>query len=99
MLALSSRLLGFQLPDGSGLSVPKFAKMLSLVGSLLLVNSPHLTPHGLHRVAAQTCLKAGLSIKELKESGSWKGDSYKSYLANRTIKKGPSALSAMLGEC
>ena len=89
----------FRLPDGSGLSVSKFACMLNLAGLALFVPGQHLTPHGLRRGAAQACSAAGLSIKDIKEAGSWKGETYKTYLTNSAITKGPSALGLMLGEC
>ena len=73
--------------------------MLSLASSALFVPAQHLTPHGLRRGATQACAEAGLSIKDLKEAGLWKGETHKTYLTNRAIIKGPSALSLMLGEC
>ena len=58
------------------LSASKFARLLSLAGSALFVPAQHLTLHGLRRGVAQACAEAGLSIEELHEAGSWKGETY-----------------------
>ena len=82
--------------NGTPLCSKRFAKVLNLTGTALFGPSVHLTPHGLRRGAAQACVKAGVEIKDLKEAGSWEGDSVKFYLKQNVISKAPSALGKLL---
>ena len=88
----------FVLHSGYPLTVSVCSKVLKLaMKELFPERNCRFTLHSLRRGAAQACLFNGVSLKDIKKAGTWRGDSVYHYVPKIVIKEAPTALGKLLG--